>query len=136
MLLPVHPRNGFEGGAAPRFTRTARYVSLPASFEAVQRDALDAHVSEGQIIPLLVSSPGELASGYPAAVHKFAFFHGAESGQRRPGVFGEKVTLTPRPATKYSSGPAAMKMAPAKGWTSCGAGVAGRRPCVYEASTV
>src|ERR1019366_10721616 len=42
-----------------------------------------------------------------------------------PGVFGEKVTVTPLPTAKNSSGPVAMKMAAAGGGGSFGGGTPG-----------
>ena len=103
-------------------------VALPVAVELYPLDAaIGNHAAaepHGFIRVALVAV--EPAPRNPAAVHKRALFNGVDAGGRIPGVFGENLTVTgPLEAAMYSSGPTAMKSAPARSGGRDGAGVAG-----------
>ena len=63
---------------------------------AVQREALNAQIPQGQIQPLPGVIAREPAAGNPTAAHELAFFHRAETGIL--GSWRAWRTLTPLPA--------------------------------------
>src|SRR5271157_3656729 len=64
--------------------------------------------------PWLVSSPASRRPGTQRPLTKVPASTVSSPASGGPGVFGEKLMLTPKPATKYSSGPVEMNIAPAR----------------------
>src|ERR1039458_1621022 len=83
-------------------------------------------LSSISVLPSSMSSPFSRPPATQRPFTKAPSSTVARPASGGPGVLGEKVTVTPLPAAKYSSGPVAMKRATAGGGGSGGGGT----PCI------